>query len=149
MSRPIAVGDRVRVRADALAQECAAGFGGVADGVVERIDRGLDGPLARLSGEPWVGCGRWALLAALELDPSPDVAMPDQTRLARALRLLDACEAIDRVADERGFADPTRVWYDRQTVAWVGESDGITCRAGTLVDALTHVGDKLAAERRK
>lgn len=158
MSRPIVVGDRVIVRPECLAQERAEAFDGRPYGRVERIDRDCpEGALARLDGKADDGSGgrssgRWVALASLERVPTgaPAVALPiDPTQIARALRLYAACEAIDRVADERGFADPTRFSYDRATVAWVGESDGITCRVGTLVSALLHVGGALAAERRK
>ena len=77
-------------------------------------------------------------------------ALPDDpTRIARALRLLDACEACDLLerGGERG-GEATMFFYDSEGM-WIGRADGISCRVGSLVSALLHVGGSLAAERRK
>lgn len=155
MSRPIVVGDLVIVRPECLDAERAASFDGPPHGRVERIDRECpeEGALARLDGEADDGSGgrssgRWVSLAALErVALVPAVTLPDDPkRLARALALLDACEAIDaRMSERSGGRLPAR--FDHEAIGtWDGEADGISARMGTLDALLIAIGGSLRAE---
>lgn len=159
MSRPIVVGDRVRVRPECLEQERAEEFSGPPFGRVKEIEE--DGALALLDGEVEYNDfgsdnNRWASLGSLEridefTEPetrraqiAPSIALPDDpTRIARALRLLDACEWHD--ANLPTSMRRLVIIYDAGAQEWA-MIDGLrVLRADSIGDLMI----ALAAERRK